>query len=166
MCLLQVALWIAGVAILLSLQQVGWYGNKELAALRANCDYEERLSMCQAVRGCATITAQTMAELQIAVDAGKVSLLEECEIASASQEAQRICLSLVHKHSSACKGAQEGNNGEEHKTGMDNDAAASGSPAVRHIEFRSGNPADSGLLNSASVTMQTMRDACARTSCG
>ncbi|KAK9904265.1 hypothetical protein WJX75_008055 [Coccomyxa subellipsoidea] len=35
--------------------EVGWYGNKELAAYRANCDHLQRLRMCQAGPDCGKI---------------------------------------------------------------------------------------------------------------
>lgn len=76
--------------------QVGWYGNKELAAYRANCDHLQRLRMCQAARGCATINAHTMSQLQGAVKAGKLRLLEDREVANTFQDGHQICLSLQH----------------------------------------------------------------------
>lgn len=74
--------------------QAGWYGNKELAAYRANCDLVERMRMCQRARGCATVNAPTIAQLQAAVGAGRLELMEECEVASALQEDRRWCLSV------------------------------------------------------------------------
>ncbi len=119
MCGVTFLLGVVRAAAIVWVQQVGWYGNKELAAFRANCDYVERLTMCQAARGCATINAPTMAELHTAMEAGKITLLEEREISSASQQGPKACLSLVHKSSSAFEGSQEGNNGAELKTGAD-----------------------------------------------
>lgn len=85
--------------------QVGWFGNKELAAYRANTDHLQRMRMCHTARGSASINATTMTNLHSAVSAGRLQLLEDFEVASSSQQGHRLCLSLRHRTCHARKHA-------------------------------------------------------------
>ncbi|EIE22768.1 hypothetical protein COCSUDRAFT_16025, partial [Coccomyxa subellipsoidea C-169] len=70
--------------------EVGWFGNKELAPYRANTDHLQRMRMCHTARGSASINATTMTDLHSAVSAGRLQLLEDCEVASSSQQGHRL----------------------------------------------------------------------------